>query len=533
MTITDVLEDLDFEGWNRATEVGLIAASCGSGKTYASIHTLPRILGVDPEKTLLLVPRVTIREQILSDYADNAEGFTTFAAPGKVQVSTPHQIGQWFKDDSGMMPTPELVIVDEWHTVFYETDFAQQLPYFQQKFLEWCENPQVTIVSMTATTTLPMEFVNKAPFAGLGWIYDNVSRCKVRMLCNRLEPTYKVGKIFVQRGTSLKTVLAQNPATPQDKQLVLFRGKLEDMRKLAESEENASWLCSMSTSRIIDGVQACDLMNQEHYQSVIGGNFPTDVNRLYVTSGYREGINVHDASVRTVIIEGITDVDIVQTLGRIRHDIDRLIVVVDRKKFRSSNEKVEAAVNLLETGNFSAYLQRLEEQDRPDFEGEKVPNLVFKNPRTKEVTFNYLALCKWLYEQCATWSAAKADNEGISFAGTELPKSKPYFRGILGPYSDSPISFDSFSYKPSRESITRENARKVEEFAWEEWSGKSIIVGSEDEERFLAALNLKSKDGSTGYLKSMGTVKKRFPQYFGKNTRPRIDGKQYTAYNIL
>ena len=116
--------------------MGLIAASCGSGKTYASVHGLPQVLGVQPEETLLLVPRVSIRTQTLRSYKGQTERLTSFAEDGKVQVSTPHQIGQWFRDEPQMMPKPKLVIVDEWHTIFYENDFAEQLIYFQEQFLE-------------------------------------------------------------------------------------------------------------------------------------------------------------------------------------------------------------------------------------------------------------------------------------------------------------------------------------------------------------------------------------------------------------
>lgn len=73
----------------------------------------------------------------------------------------------------------------------------------------------------------------------------------------------------------------------------------------------------------------------------------------------------------------------------------------------------------------------------------------------------------------------------------------------------------------------------MEEFDWQAWSGKQIIVGSEEEKLFMESINLSWTNGSTNKLTSIATVKRRFPQYFGPNTRPRINKKQYTAYNIL
>lgn len=516
--------------------MGLIAASCGSGKTYASVHGLPQALGVQPEETLLLVPRVSIRAQTLRSYRGQTERLTSFAEDGKVQVSTPHQIGQWFRDEPQMMPKPKLVIVDEWHTIFYENDFAEQLIYFQEQFLEWCADPQVTVVAMTATTTLPLKFVNEQPFEYLSAFFNEVRRCKVRLICQQAEPRYKVKKIFVERGTTLETVLSQIPASPHDKQLVLYRGRIEDMRELAENEEGSSWLCSRSSTKEIGGIQACDLMNQEHYQSVIKGQFPAGIDRLYVTSGYREGINIHDENVRTVVIEGVTDIDIIQTLGRVRHDIDRLIIVVDKRKILFSEKKVSYGLSLWENDDaYSRYLELLKEQKKPDYEGEKLPaNLVFEHPRTQELTFNWLALCKWLYEECSCWSATTPDYKGVTFCGVTLPRSKEYFRQILSPYTDERLSFDAHVQRRlSKRAIENENARKVEEFDWQAWSGKQIIVGSEDEKSFMESINLSRLNRTADKLTSIATVKRRFPQYFGKNTRPRIEGKQYTAYNVI
>ena len=85
----------------------------------------------------------------------------------------------------------------------------------------------------------------------------------------------------------------------------------------------------------------------------------------------------------------------------------------------------------------------------------------------------------------------------------------------------------------SKKAIENENARKVEEFDWQAWSGKQIIVGSEDEKSFMESINLSRLNRTAEKLTSIATVKRRFPQYFGENTRPRINGKRYTAYNIL
>ena len=126
---------------------------------------------------------------------------------------------------------------------------------------------------------------------------------------------------------------------------------------------------------------------------------PQGINRLYLSSAYREGLNVKDADVQEIVIEGCTDIEIVQSLGRVRHSVESLIIVIDKRKFTGTDSKVKKALELLESDNLEPYYQLQKEQEKESFDGVKMPILVYKDLESDELRFNFLALCFWLYEQ--------------------------------------------------------------------------------------------------------------------------------------
>ena len=62
---------------------------------------------------------------------------------------------------------PDLIVIDEFHTLFSEHVFAADLLYFQQILLKWMKDPNKIVVACTATTTLPIKFINSCPFGSL------------------------------------------------------------------------------------------------------------------------------------------------------------------------------------------------------------------------------------------------------------------------------------------------------------------------------------------------------------------------------
>lgn len=124
--------------WNSEHEIGLITAPVAYGKTYTCIHELPQLLNVEPQETLMLFPRAEIKRQCLREYEEYCVEYNSeeSAFESKVRLATCHLIGSVYRR-TGYMPTPKLVIVDEWHTIFAENNFAGDLLYFQQVFQEW------------------------------------------------------------------------------------------------------------------------------------------------------------------------------------------------------------------------------------------------------------------------------------------------------------------------------------------------------------------------------------------------------------
>ena len=193
-------------------------------------------------------------------------------------------------------------------------------------------------------------------------------------------------------------------------------------------------------------------MNQEHYQALLSGHFPKGVNRMFLTSAFREGININDAAAQEIIIEGCTDIEVIQAFGRVRHDTRRLIVVIDKRKFGGFDRNIEAAERLFESGDLQEYYEWQLEQEKEDYEGEKIPLLVYWDTSKKELRFNSFAVSYWIYERDSYQRA------------TCNPKT-PYFGQMLGNYSKSEILFDSFNYvRPATNQI--ENEKRLDVFDW-------------------------------------------------------------------
>ena len=413
----------------------------------------------------MLSPRRGIRKQTLDSYPDQVERFAVSgsAFSSRVQIETVHKIGCWYRLDYAY-PKPRLVIIDEFHTLFSETHFSRDLIYFYQQLLEWVDDPSVTLIALTATTALPLEFVNQQPFKGFDWLYQGFQRFRIRKISRDLDPPYKAKVVQIESGKSLETILRGCPASPDNKQLVFVRGTAAKLVSLAEGEDRSAWLCSEESKREVNGIKAAELMNRDHLASILGGYLPEGVDRIYLTSAYREGINILDEAVQEVIIEGASDIELVQALGRVRHPIRRLIIVIDSRKFQSGDRKIREALDLLEGGDLEAYFGRQEKQDLEGFEGERIPNLVFRDKYTRGLRFNYLALCYWLFDYYSSACATQQDWKEIELAGRSFPSRKEYFSGILDPYSESAITYDKISYgKPS---VDRENAEKLDCFDW-------------------------------------------------------------------
>ena len=518
------ISNLNLEGWNRNKEIGLIVAPCGSGKTYSSILNFADWFNVDSSEILLLVPRKTIKEQTLSneDYKNYCSEFLNDFTDddGKVKVSTVQKIGRCFRERMAIKK-PGLVVVDEFHTLFGETDFADDLLYFQQLLQAWIADPTITVVAMTATKTLPCDFVNRCLFPGLEWLYqDKEFGLPMKLISSDLKPKYKVRKVQIEQSKALTTVLKSSPASPNNKQIVFWRGSTESMIRQSKSEGNSTWLCSEYSPHAAK-------MNEDHLRCIQTGMLPPGIDRLYVSSAYREGFNIFDPSIKEVIISGVTDIDIVQSLGRVRHDLERCIIVVDERCYKIGS-KVRKALSLKQSSDQKALLNYYKQQEKQrDNEGRKVPILVYLDQCSGKYKFNNFALYKWLLETYSFMAARKAVSEGeTEYQGRIVPKVKDYFASMLGSYCDE-ITFNEVK-RSKEETAEVYNKEQLESFDWSPWIGQELY-SDHGKEEFEQDIFLRNSDWS---VKALSGIAKLCPNRFQKK-RKQIKGKRETVYKVL
>lgn len=76
------------------------------------------------------------------------------------------------------------------------------------------------------------------------------------------------------------------------------------------------------------GKTYAEMFNEENYEYLIKNNgTPEDIYIVYVTSAMEVGFNIDDPAFDTVIVESHRPYQIKQYFGRIRHDVENLIII--------------------------------------------------------------------------------------------------------------------------------------------------------------------------------------------------------------
>lgn len=174
--------------------INLITAGCGRGKTtyalsldknglLARVNAIrqkynllePNLKDIEPCQTVFLCSRTVVAKQQLkndnviraipADFNDSLSDWDKSNREGKILVTTAHQFGEWVKQGV-IKRIPKLIIIDELHSIFSESIFAESLLYTLEFIKE--HYGEMIKVGLTATPQFLMNYIPDFSF----WVMD-------------------------------------------------------------------------------------------------------------------------------------------------------------------------------------------------------------------------------------------------------------------------------------------------------------------------------------------------------------------------
>ena len=92
------------------------------------------------------------------------------------------------------------------------------------------------------------------------------------------------------------------------------------------------------------GKTYAEMFDEEKYNYLIENKgTPEDIRILYATSAFEVGFNIEDEDFQVVVIEAYTPQQVLQFFGRIRHDVEKLIIVQPHGQERMLDLSAELA----------------------------------------------------------------------------------------------------------------------------------------------------------------------------------------------
>ena len=347
------------------SEIMLITASCGRGKTsYALDLTSNGLLAqvnqkrdkdylpglnekpepIKPEQVLFLTSRRAIKFQQLknencvsaeiADFkspADEIHNFESRNRKGKIRITTAHQFGCWIK--AGEIDiAPRLIILDELHSLFAETIFADDLLY-TLAYIKEHYNDMIKI-GLTATPSFLLDYIADDVF-------------KFVVIDKELGAKYQAQNINCYIHTKAATVLENivKPQISQKHKVIYYTMSATQCYTMAQQYgERAGFLISDYNEGKVksgpnEGKLYRDIMNEQGIKQFILENerFPDNIDIIFINSACREGMNINDENVKTIICEAVDLITIEQIFGRVRKDTENFMVVCNFNQ-RSKNE---------------------------------------------------------------------------------------------------------------------------------------------------------------------------------------------------
>lgn len=423
-------------------KVGLITESCGYGKTHWVEHELVDELNnlsfvwnrlaisakVYQKKDILFVStRRSIKDQQLRyGEVEGAveEDFTELGAnpiyderKDKVRIITTAKLGSLYLAGKVEKMFP-VVVIDELHSLFLDTMFSEEsyaaiecLHHFWKDIIK---------IGLTATPELLVRYID--PEGKMFYSLDD----------NELLPKYNSEEFVYCNYTYLKSSLKLvKPAI--DYKVIVYCASAKNAIALSEKYENAAYLISQYNK----DEEAVKKQKPLYDYIIDNAKLPDNVYLLFMTSAYREGVELKDETVRAIIIDASDEITISQFIGRIRANLEKVIVNTNenqKERILKVIEDYEAIENYKETELAELYGVQKEKVEKQ----ENVTLLVQKIDGRYELNKYLVPVQKYLLD-CYIQANNRGNNQVVKVGNRDLVSSKDWFNRYLGDYSRTPI----------------------------------------------------------------------------------------------
>lgn len=317
----DTIEEL--AGYNRL----MIKCPVGGGKNYFCLHVLPKMVQQKP--ILFITSRKATVEQIgreLQEIADS-EGFAPsvrFCRIGEPPQDRNFIYGHSWDIENHIAEYKELasrgffryIVMDECHSLMTDTLFASA-PLAVLELVE-ATSPDTTVILMSACP----ERIFKS---GLTVDYKMLDYS----VCHKAEPQH----VEIIQGNTATALLKQ---AGEDNKILYYVADTKHAYELEKQYNEAGFRATAITSQKdkrkkvyatkqeikecerVEGLCERSLREQER--------FSENVDIVIATSRLREGINIKDRRVKTIITELRDSVSLIQCSGRVRHGVENFYI---------------------------------------------------------------------------------------------------------------------------------------------------------------------------------------------------------------
>lgn len=334
----------------------------------------------------------------------------------KVRIILVQNLGSWYLNGKIEKMFP-IVVIDEIHSMFLDTTFADTtyagidcLNHFWYQCIK---------VGLTATPKIIENCLDKTKF----YLLSDVC----------LPAKHNTKELHYCSNTYLDSVIKMTNPTKEHKVLVYCfsaRHSIELARKYG-----GKFLISKNNEDRFPK----EILEQEPLRQFVINNqkLPDDVNIVFMTSAYREGVEFKDDKIKTLIIDACDDTTISQFIGRVRNSVDKVIVVMNVRQRERIEEMADKYVRFSKFSQaelaeqYEIQIENMEKKDNETYMIIREGDVYYLNPYIKPI-IEYQLDC---YYQATNRPYSKVITNG----NRELLDSDDWFYSFLRGYNLTPI----------------------------------------------------------------------------------------------
>lgn len=250
----------------------------------------------------------------------------------------------------------DFIVIDEAHSILADANY-QSAPFYIQRLLEEVKarSPKCKVIVMTGSP----EIIKDYPLFQDYHLIDKMD------VCDNLTPS-KV--TFISKNHS---EILLGKFLEQNQKAVCYLNRINDMIKAAKRLDK-EWPGHVATSfTTTEKRSRLRRENLELFNTMVNvedslsrsQSIPEKITLFLTNARNKEGINIKNTDIRTMLVQTHSEVDIKQMAGRVRNGVDNLYVVVDSPSFDDNDLPGELDFsensNLLDTVN--TYFEKLAE----------------------------------------------------------------------------------------------------------------------------------------------------------------------------